>query len=815
MQIIGPFINCQVNTPKEWAYFAIDQEKNINYYIAPIENSNKAEWVHTILQPMTPIYAYDFQTKSSICYIINNNQLLKVPLIRLGNEDIISLIEKLSIINSQTYWIPHHQRIKEFNKIHNINLNISNYPNINPALIWNPPIIHQLDDLVIPQQPHNIHLSLGNIKDALQISEYFLIDNEQQIPQNSPNQTMYIWKKEQTYYFQVRILNEIKTGIFDPILDEFVISVLENNHHSSKHILIHMSRPYLMLTATQQSIITATLNTDWPLNDEISSPEMIQICHLLLQRKHIVLETKNSNNSLAAALEIFILYMTPYRINQLFRSKMFSNRMANSNDTPTINDVITFIDTLVIASLKLLGDNSPVSYYPSTNQTNWGEFHSHENIYQLINAGLSTKDENLFQIFLTYASESLNNHSIQDLITLRTAIYDLIATNTNPQIMDAANEILAAICARQQLNNEQAKILMQQQCQRMLNDIENLIITKIPNLTTTELADIISNIYTYSITPMIVNKMFQRVLINHPEILPTYLQSFSQLGKNYIDEIISTKMPENNTILMYAIKNQCTSEVIQILLKFIINNLENKNTIDYIKHKNNYHHNVLMLAAKYQPKTIKILLQLIKDTAAEQILPILLENGPNGENFLMIGIRRRDSISGFENPVYSFFANIINQDTITEDLNDLLSNLPDIIHTEELIKFLSATNIHGANILMLSIKELPKISPELLKLIKKINNSTILTSTNEDGNNALMIAARYEPTLVPSIISAIEENYIDKLETTLIQENADEKTALTLIKQYHPKSTDVIEMLQSYTTKYCNSHKDTQNNACK
>ena len=275
MPTLGPYIKFTEQTATHWCYLEI-KPGVIKYYEALYTDLvDGLIWQESVLPDDN--YFYDPKTKKALGYFMRSDQLYQIPLQILNTQTCVNQVLEIKLINNEITTPLAPRRAKTFN------VDLKLYPDTKHFNIEKIPLlINDLTDIEAP-----LDIDAGSAHDCLKVSRCLIINDETQVPVILSDNIMYVWKIAEEWLFTVGFLGEVRSGKFDQELDQkvtHVFNTLESDNYTEIDLAtfdfmqVALTRPYLILSHEQQTKVISTFMCSWPLDDNLSRIENIQIC---------------------------------------------------------------------------------------------------------------------------------------------------------------------------------------------------------------------------------------------------------------------------------------------------------------------------------------------------------------------------------------------------------------------------------------------------------------------------------------------------------------------------------------------------------
>jgi len=285
------------------------------------------------------------------------------------------------------------------------------------------------------------------------------------------------------------------------------------------------------------------------------------------------------------------------------------------------------------------------------------------------------------------------------------------------------------------------------------------------------------------------------ILLNASQSLEPFLPVIEKMDKKLIFSILTTLDSQHMNVLMFAAKHQ--PKGVKHLLK-LIEKLEQEEKYAIFSQTNNwwgYGDNALMLAARYHPQAIEPIVIAMQELTLEQKFALLSKTDSYGWNTLIFAARYHPQ-------------------AVEQILNGMQG-----LSQEQKFKILTQTNEDdynpdGYNALKIAAQYQPQALEHILKAMLELSQEKTYQILSQTANtsimlrsiiiriilfnseiyysNALMFAARNHPKAVEPILNAMQELTRKQKFALLSKTDFYGRNALMLAAQYHPQAVEPI-----------------------
>ncbi|PJD93933.1 MAG: hypothetical protein CK424_01370 [Legionella sp.] len=400
----GPYlIFSNPTTPAAWGYFS-ETEGVYTYYEMVYPETFDTLWFKKSLDNDIRLYAVD--NTISYCFLFINKQLHRASTQKMNVDLVLHHLEQPS---SNGDW-----RVVE-----PLGNNVSDI-----ILEFFPKKDQFLDKIAPPELPKKI--TLEEAFDLLLTQKCSIIEEEPSSDAILPNNEMRVWRQNELWHYRVTLLNQCISGVFSTTLDKELINDLdkrglgelnlEENTHRNR-----FSRDYLKLTHVQQSNVYTVLRFGWPELEILSTQELSELYqHILLgtqpnradyahipEKERQAIEAKYSEFS--DTFTMLRPYLTPHHVNLSFKD-FYKTQSPTDNDNITINDIICFVRTLLIAAMTVLKHHPLPNLPPVKDCYDIPCGALKENVLEVIET-VSPADSKLFLLVMNHETFRPNNQT--------------------------------------------------------------------------------------------------------------------------------------------------------------------------------------------------------------------------------------------------------------------------------------------------------------------------------------------------------------------------------------------------------------------
>ncbi len=509
MTTLGPYVIFEDKKPSEWCYFDFGVTNQPICYTSlyPGTDANVV-WLEKTLTDKVPIYTYDPKTAQPTCFVMDGDKLYQVPF--NAKTKVVNMVQQSRLTDQGIVW----DLAMKQASMYGID---KKYPESHPAPDLSiVPDVPEQSSTPEPDKPaEKKSIDMSEAKDLLQVKQCTRVLSVEDCPEVLADREMYVWEDRAQWHYRTSLLGDVISDVFDANLDKAIIDELKQRPIGEigkigeipNMTLMRLSRPYLILNPYQQGQVLAGLHRDWPLSPAVSVIKQIQACHIIIEREKLPVSVEEEKlPALAEEIVAFRRYLLPSAIDRLFEHNFYPAKEADpaSDKDTTIGDIIVYIDKLVAASARALGDTQTLVLKdpPENSRVKCGEFNHGNNVSKLIAHG------EFFEFVLEWkysGSIDFQSLSTENLIKLLTGLEGIIDPQTHHDYMDVANDLLAAIAAQSNISQETAKEELNTMCSEIVNQIYVVLVASFETRSTEERAETIE------------------FLREHPSLLPTTL----------------------------------------------------------------------------------------------------------------------------------------------------------------------------------------------------------------------------------------------------------------------------------------------------
>jgi hypothetical protein len=500
MYTVGPYLEKESDSDNyRWHYFAITKGEPalVTHYSAPYSGG---EWRQEAASDKK-YYLYDPTQKTSACYFIEENSLRKVPLSHIGQEGnkqaFINVVNKVqwNATEKQATWaLVNHKRAGSYG------INITLFPEaLKQKTISAAPSLPQIGSSTSSSQNSHTSTSINDAVTLLKPNTCMRVANHEGLPALA-EQTIYVWKNENIWHYELFFLGNVKTGKLDEQQDANVISRLEqleegeiltSTSTGGEALLSNITRSYLALTPNQQHQINAALRTEWPTTELVSVEEEMAVCRALLNRKRLSSEATSSSVRIGELNEVIAQFL-PYMLDASYIARLVNHSLfypahPDPGYNTTIKDAWCYIHYLLMAATRKLGHNEEIPLPAKPPEDSDQKLSQYSGTEQILYTGLSGLSDTLFDVVMRTGARPHVGQSKDELNALANCLKTIIDSgtlqtntelsyNTKEAIEESSADLLAAISAQNGITQEVAKGMLFKQCEARLAEVDFLLL---------------------------------------------------------------------------------------------------------------------------------------------------------------------------------------------------------------------------------------------------------------------------------------------------------------------------------------------------
>lgn len=418
-------------------------------------------------------YAYDPIEAKSVCLIIDNGDLYRVPLHilpaltqgmstdRAVPRLVISQVEKLNIVSNRIQWSVVNNTIASvrypqinINEYHVIRQNNKTRKRINEVGVHIREYLENtyFDQGVSESKQEDDENDLIASWDLLYPEKCFFVTQDN-VPEIVAHREMYLWKNADIWMYRTEFLGQIIEGyIEENIWEEFsaklqseqvsLNEIVDDRHKNLKKIL---AQSYLGIPTTSQYFIISTLLPVWPIDKKTELQD--QITRLMfLFHDAMFQESKEGYEYLIdekAREELF--EFKDYLLHTVDHYTLQFSSETSSDPHEIREKIANFMHYLLVANLRLLDqDVSSINHSALSNMIKAeGLSTSISNQYN----GLSTSQSHLLNLILNVANPNFDMFSYDELLEYKYDLESIIDSENNYRdgAQSVADDALASI----------------------------------------------------------------------------------------------------------------------------------------------------------------------------------------------------------------------------------------------------------------------------------------------------------------------------------------------------------------------------------